>query len=88
LTTIISPCRRQLLLDPRAARSAAAQASLELSPLSPPKTAREGSSINGFLPCCRRLSGRWKSGNPGFGCPLFHGPHFAILFLPAVLSDK
>src|ERR1700694_3673871 len=27
-----------------------------------------------FLPCCRRLSGRWESGNPAFGFPVFHGP--------------
>jgi hypothetical protein len=27
-----------------------------------------------FLPCCRRLSGRWESGNPAFGFPFFHGP--------------
>src|ERR1019366_2301105 len=29
----------------------------------------------------------WKSGNPGFGFPLFHRPQFPILCLPAVLSE-
>src|ERR1700680_216671 len=26
----------------------------------------------------RRLSGLWESGNPAFGFPLFHGPHFFL----------
>jgi len=32
--------------------------------------------LNEVLPCCRRPSGRWESGNRGFRFPLFHGPQF------------
>ena len=28
-----------------------------------------------FFPCAAGRSGRWESGNPDFGFPLFHGPH-------------
>ena len=33
-----------------------------------------------FFSLRRRHSGRWKSGNPGFGFPLFHGPQFFFVF--------
>jgi hypothetical protein len=29
----------------------------------------------------RRLPGLWESGNPAFGFPLFHSPHFFLLLL-------
>jgi hypothetical protein len=72
-----------ITFDP-AGRSAAAKP-LRTVPASPPKTARAFFHKIVFPPCCRRLSGRWESGNPGLGFPLFHGPHFPILFFLAVL---
>jgi hypothetical protein len=45
--------------------------------------ARQVVCVNGLVfSLRRRLSGRWESGNPGFGFPLFHGPHkfFVLVF--------
>src|ERR1700676_529128 len=36
--------------------------------------------VNGSsFPCAAGDSGRWESGNPGFGFPLFHGPQFFLV---------
>src|SRR5215831_17359102 len=32
------------------------------------------SLLPAFLPCAAGRPGRWESGNPDFGFPLFHGP--------------
>src|SRR6266568_2263448 len=58
------------------------------SRLLPPRTVPRGSSIGCLSPCCRRLSGRWESGNPAFGFPLLHRPHFSILCLRALRSER
>src|ERR1035441_342779 len=43
--------------------------------------ARQVFCVNGsFFSLRRRLSGRWKSGNPGFGFPLFHRPKVFLVF--------
>ena len=36
--------------------------------------------VNGLF-FLRRHSGRWESGNPAFGFPLFHGPQFFFVFV-------
>ena len=59
--------------------------SIEVSPFWPSETARV------FLPCCRRLPGRWKGGNPAFGFPLFHRPPsldscFCVSFRSAIAA--
>ena len=37
--------------------------------------------VNGrFFSLRRRHSGRWESGNPDLGFPLFHGPQFFFVF--------
>jgi hypothetical protein len=43
--------------------------------------ARQGFCVNGrsFLFAAGK-SGQWESGNPDFGFPLFHGPHFFFVF--------
>lgn len=33
-----------------------------------------------FFPCAAGYSGRWESGNPGFGFPVFHGPQLILRF--------
>src|SRR5207244_12654199 len=44
----------------------------------------------GFSSLRRRLSGRWESGNPAFGFPLFHGPlSVPVLFwLPPMARSR
>jgi hypothetical protein len=38
--------------------------------------------VNGSsFPCAAGDSGRWKSGNPGLGFPLFHGSQFFLAFV-------
>src|ERR1017187_3247244 len=45
------------------------------------RRARQVFCVNGsFFSLRRRLSGRWKSGNPGFGFPLFHRPKVFLVF--------
>src|ERR1017187_4769183 len=39
-----------------------------------------------LFPCAAGRSGRWESGNPDFGFPLFHGSHMGPLVL--VLSGE
>ena len=47
--------------------------------------ARQGFCVNGrSFPCAAGKSGRWESGNPDFGFPLFHGPHFFFAFCVSV----
>src|SRR5437762_9233544 len=42
-----------------------------------------------FFSLRRRHSGRWESGNPGFGFPLFHGPQFFFVFgLSSLIAYK
>jgi hypothetical protein len=45
------------------------------------KRVRQAFCVNGrFFLAPQAICGRWKSGNPGFGFPLFHGPHLILRF--------
>ena len=45
--------------------------------------------VNGHsCPCAAGDSGRWKSGNPGFGFPLSHGPQFFLRFGLQLLQNE